>query len=55
MDRVFVKSGNAAVLQAEADGLRALAATRTIRVPRVIELRSDALVLERLDLSPLNT
>jgi fructosamine-3-kinase len=49
MDRVFVKSGNAAVLQAEADGLRALAATRTIRVPRVIELRGDELVLERLD------
>lgn len=52
VDRVFVKHGQTAVLEAEAEGLRAIAATGTIRVPRVIELRRDALVLERLDFAP---
>lgn len=52
MEHVFVKHGPAAVLEAEAEGLRAIAATGTIRVPRVIELRRDALVLERLDFAP---
>ena len=37
------------MLEAEADGLRAIAATGTIRVPRVIELPAGVLVLERLD------
>jgi fructosamine-3-kinase len=51
MDRVFVKKARtAALLDAEAEGLRAIEATGTVRVPRVIELRADALVLERLDL-----
>lgn len=51
MDRLFVKRArDPALLAAEADGLLALAATRTVRVPRVIELRADALVLEHLDL-----
>lgn len=37
------------MLQAEAEGLRAIAATGTIRVPRVIEVRAGVLVLEHLD------
>ena len=37
------------MLEAEAEGLRAIAATGTIRVPRVIELRAGVLVLEHLD------
>ena len=60
--KLFVKSApraGAAMLRAEADGLRALAATGCIRVPKVHEL-SDlpgggaALVLEWLDFAPPN-
>jgi protein-ribulosamine 3-kinase len=58
-ERLFVKSApqrGASMLLAEADGLRALAATRTIRVPKVEALiaRSDGgliLVLEWLQLA----
>jgi fructosamine-3-kinase len=50
VERYFVKTArNAALLDAEAEGLHAIAATKTVRVPRVIDLRPDALVLERLD------
>jgi fructosamine-3-kinase len=53
MPRTFVKKArDPALLAAEAEGLRAIASTETIRVPRVIELRADALVLEHLDFSP---
>lgn len=45
-----------AMFEAEADGLRALAATRTIRVPEPLTTGADQsaafLVLERLDLAP---
>lgn len=51
MDHPFVKRArHPALLAAEADGLHALAATNAVRVPRVIELRDDALVLEHLAL-----
>ena len=56
---LFVKvvtAERAAVLQAEADGLAALAATRTVRVPRVIACAEAAgqalLALEWLDFAP---
>jgi fructosamine-3-kinase len=45
----FEKRGPRPLLEAEAQGLQAIAATDTIRVPRVIELRDDVLVLEQLD------
>jgi fructosamine-3-kinase len=45
----FEKRGPRPLLEAEAEGLRAIAATNTIRVPQVIELRGDVLVLEHLD------
>ncbi|HUR88721.1 MAG TPA: fructosamine kinase family protein [Ramlibacter sp.] len=47
--KVFEKHGDAAVLRAEAEGLEVIAATKTIRVPKVIELRGDVLVLEHVD------
>lgn len=47
--KVFEKRGPPAVLRAEAEGLAAIAATRTIRVPQVIELREGLLVLEGLE------
>jgi protein-ribulosamine 3-kinase len=50
--KTFRKHGEAAVLRAEADGLLAMAATNTIRVPRVFELHDDVLVLEWLDFHP---
>lgn len=60
-DSAFLKSAGGAegaLLQAEAQGLRALAATRTVRVPEVLWLHTDAesglslLGLEWLDLRP---
>jgi len=59
-DRVFVKSctpaTGGAMLEAEADGVKALAATATIRVPALIAFRSGRegtmLVLEWLELAP---
>jgi protein-ribulosamine 3-kinase len=53
--KTFEKRGPPAILRAEAQGLAAIAATSTIRVPRVIELRSGALVLERLEFAPPDT
>jgi fructosamine-3-kinase len=52
--RVFVKraGGLPGMFQAEADGLRALAATRAIRVPRVLAVAAEALVLELIDSAP---
>jgi protein-ribulosamine 3-kinase len=57
-ERFFVKTNHrsaAPMFDAESDGLRALAATKTIRVPKVIacgETESEAfLVLEHLDLT----
>jgi fructosamine-3-kinase len=52
--RVFVKraAGLPGMFQAEADGLRALAATRAIRVPRVLAVAAEALVLEMIDSGP---
>jgi fructosamine-3-kinase len=47
--KVFEKRGDPAVLHAEAEGLAAIAATNTIRVPEVIELRDGVLRLEHLD------
>jgi fructosamine-3-kinase len=44
----FEKRGPQAVLEAEAEGLGIIAATGTIRVPDVIELRDDVLLLEHL-------
>jgi protein-ribulosamine 3-kinase len=59
MSRQFVKSGSAAAglaLQSEAEGLRALAATGTVRVPAILGLEVDegttTLELEWLDLRP---
>jgi fructosamine-3-kinase len=56
---LFVKTaptGRSAMLQAEADGLRALAATRTVRVPEVACVLDDAagcvLAMEWLELLP---
>jgi fructosamine-3-kinase len=60
-ERHFIKSGTAADyprLQAEVDGLAALRATQTVRVPEVIECGCDQqrawLVLERLELQSLD-
>ena len=50
--KLFVKHGNPAMLEAEADGLRALAATDTIRVPRIVHSEHGILALEWLDLHP---
>jgi len=47
--KTFTKRGQPAVLRAEAEGLLMLAATNTIRVPRVFELHDEALVMEWLD------
>jgi protein-ribulosamine 3-kinase len=51
MNAGFEKRGDMAVLRAEAEGLAAIAATGTIRVPQVIGLDEErgVLVLERLD------
>ena len=60
-DRVFIKSvplAQADVLEAEADGLAAIAASRTVRVPAVRSLGQDedfgvtVLAVEWLDLQP---
>ena len=48
---VFVKSGGGAFAQ-EAAGLEELAASRAVRVPRVLAVDDDALVLERIDSAP---
>ena len=52
--RVFVKraAGLPGMFEAEAEGLRALAATRAIRVPRVLAVSADALVLEMIESAP---
>ena len=50
----FIKSAPSAQLDAEAEGLAALRATRTVRVPAQLARRDDALVLEWLDLRPLD-
>jgi protein-ribulosamine 3-kinase len=51
--KLFVKSATdaagAAMLEAEADGLQALAATRTVRVPRVETMEPGVLAMEWLD------
>jgi fructosamine-3-kinase len=46
--RVFVKTvaGHAEMFEREAEGLRALAAAEAIRIPRVLAISSEALVLE---------
>jgi protein-ribulosamine 3-kinase len=49
-DRLFVKTGRADLLAAEANGLRALADTRTIRVPAVVHTAQGVLAMEWLDL-----
>jgi len=48
---VFVKSGDGGFVQ-EAAGLSALAAARAIRVPRVLAVDDDALVLEHIESAP---
>lgn len=59
--RLFVKSASGAegaMLRAEADGLRALAATGTIRVPEVMHLGGETgttLALEWLDFRPADS
>lgn len=60
-DRQFVKTGPASALarfQAEADGLAALRAAGTVRIPEVVDCGlvdgSARLVLEYLDLRPLD-
>jgi protein-ribulosamine 3-kinase len=52
--RVFEKRGRPDVLKAEAEGLFAIAATQTIRVPRVLDFDEGCgrLTLEWLDLAP---
>lgn len=47
---VFLKHGNPAALAAEVEGLAALAATNTVRVPAVLGQKGDTLELEHLDL-----
>lgn len=49
--KLFVKSGDPALLDAEADGLRALGATSTIRVPQVVAVAPGVLALEWLELA----
>lgn len=59
-DRLFVKSctpsNGGAMLEAEADGVKALAATGTIRVPKLVSFRAGRegtmLALEWLELAP---
>ena len=50
----FEKRGHAAVLRAEAEGLAAIAATGTVRVPQVLGLdeQRGVLLLEKLDFAP---
>jgi fructosamine-3-kinase len=51
----FVKTATPrARLEAEVDGLAALRATRTVRVPDVVALDERGLALERLELRPLD-
>jgi len=52
--RVFVKraAGVPGMFQAEADGLHALAEAGAIRVPRVLAVSADALVLEMIESAP---
>jgi len=52
--RVFVKraAGHPGMFECEAAGLRALAAADAIRVPRVLAVAPDALVLEMIDPAP---
>lgn len=52
--RVFVKrvAGKPGMFEAEAAGLRALAEAGAIRVPRVLAVSQDALVLEMIDAAP---
>jgi len=52
--RVFVKraAGAPGMFEREAEGLRALAATAAIRVPRVLAVSPDALVLEMIEAAP---
>ena len=52
--RVFVKraAGMPGMFECEAAGLRALGATGAIRVPRVLAVSSDALVLEMIEAAP---
>lgn len=52
--RVFVKraDGLPGMFQAEAEGLRTLAATQAIRVPRVLAVAAEALVLELIESAP---
>jgi len=49
--RVFVKrvAGAPGMFEAEAEGLRALAAAGAIRVPQVLAVGADSLVLELVD------
>ena len=53
-ERLFVKRGHGEMLAAEADGLRAIAATGTVRVPQVVHDEPGVLALEWLDLHPPN-
>ncbi|MBI5277512.1 MAG: fructosamine kinase family protein [Burkholderiales bacterium] len=50
--KVFCKEGDAAMLDAEVDGLRALARSGAIRVPQVLRHEAGRLTLEWLDLQP---
>ena len=52
--RVFVKrvAGQPGMFEAEAAGLRVLAKTGAIRVPRVLAVSQDALVLEMIEAAP---
>ena len=52
--RVFVKraAGLPGMFEAEADGLRTLAAAQAIRVPRVLAVSGEALVLELIEPAP---
>jgi fructosamine-3-kinase len=52
--RVFVKraAGRPGMFEAEAAGLSALAAASAIRIPRVLAVSQDALVLEMLEAAP---
>ena len=52
--RVFVKraAGLPGMFEAEAEGLRALAGTQAIRVPRVLAVSAEALALEMIESAP---
>ena len=54
---VFVKrkAGHAGMFEREAEGLEALAAARAVRVPRVLAVAPDALVLENIQAAPRRT